>query len=191
MSEETRMIIITSDDDLIRQLAKNQWQKTHLIELDEEHPASNGNLPDWNLFAELSQLVRKRERERKISRLFFCSFDLESNHRSGLPTDSLRTGHSSTQIDTTILEHHLCHLRGQSHWIQLRRSQLCIVQSILPSQCSTFPRLSFFLSLFVRAFVSLSRRNSVVSAGHRSVRSIIRPLASVNVVDCNDVWNRE
>lgn len=52
MSEETRMIIITSNDDLIEQLAKNHWQKTRLIELDEHPPASL----DLKLFTELSQL---------------------------------------------------------------------------------------------------------------------------------------
>ena len=57
MSEETRMIIITSNDDLIEQLAKNHWQKTQLIELDERRPPAT---LDWKLFTELSQLVRRR-----------------------------------------------------------------------------------------------------------------------------------
>ena len=57
------MVIITSNDDLIRQLAQNQWQKTLLIDLDAQPSTTtrNGNLLNWNLFAELSQLVRKKK----------------------------------------------------------------------------------------------------------------------------------
>jgi hypothetical protein len=62
MTGQTKMIIITSDEDIIRQFSFNKTKNTHIIDLDNnKQPTStetDGNhIIDMALLAELSKLV--------------------------------------------------------------------------------------------------------------------------------------
>ncbi len=62
MANQTKMIIITSDEDIIRQFAFNKNQNTHIINLDNEKQIittdkDNNNI-NSDLLAQLSELVR-------------------------------------------------------------------------------------------------------------------------------------
>jgi hypothetical protein len=63
MATQTKMIIITSDEDIIRQFFLNKTKNTHIIDLDDEKQITttandNSNIMDMALLAELSDLVR-------------------------------------------------------------------------------------------------------------------------------------
>jgi hypothetical protein len=63
MASQTKMIIITSDEDIIRQFAFNKNKNTHIIDLDNNKQMAstaqnNNNIIDLDFLAELSQLVR-------------------------------------------------------------------------------------------------------------------------------------
>ncbi len=63
MAEQTKMIIITSNDDVIRQLSSNKSIKTHIIDLGNTNQTTisehNNNIIINSAFlAELSELVR-------------------------------------------------------------------------------------------------------------------------------------
>jgi hypothetical protein len=63
MPGETKMIIITSDEDIIRQFAFNKNKNTHIINLDNDKQATsttkdNNHIIDLDFLAGLSQLVR-------------------------------------------------------------------------------------------------------------------------------------
>jgi hypothetical protein len=59
---QTKMIIITSNEDVIRQFSLNNTTNTHVIDLDNDKQATsiakdNNNIINMALLAELSQLV--------------------------------------------------------------------------------------------------------------------------------------
>lgn len=64
MAGSTKMILITSDEDIIRQFTLNNNKKTHIIDLDDnKHLTSiaaenNNDIIDFNFLAHLSELVR-------------------------------------------------------------------------------------------------------------------------------------
>jgi len=63
MSSQTKMIIITSNEDIIQQLSFNKTKNTHIIDLDKNNQINlNGkddnHIIDLNLLAQLSELVR-------------------------------------------------------------------------------------------------------------------------------------
>ena len=64
MAAHTKMIIITSNEDLIRQFTSNKNTNTHIIDLDNNNkpiPAltnDNNNTINLDLLAHLSELVR-------------------------------------------------------------------------------------------------------------------------------------
>jgi hypothetical protein len=60
---QTKMIIITSDEDIIRQFALNKTKNTRIIDLDNNKQMTsitqnNNNIIDLDFLAELSQQVR-------------------------------------------------------------------------------------------------------------------------------------
>jgi hypothetical protein len=62
MADQTKMIIITSDEDIIRQFSLNNTKNTHIIDLDDDKQVTsiaktNNNIINMALLAELSQLV--------------------------------------------------------------------------------------------------------------------------------------
>lgn len=62
MSNQTKMIIITSNEDLIHQLSSNNCKDTRVINLDENNSIpsiskNNNNLFDLTFLAQLSELV--------------------------------------------------------------------------------------------------------------------------------------
>jgi hypothetical protein len=62
MADQTKMIIITSDEDIIRQFSLNKTKNTHIIDLDDDKQVTsiaktNNNIINMALLAELSQLV--------------------------------------------------------------------------------------------------------------------------------------
>ncbi len=56
MAGQTKMIIITSNEDLIRKLSSNRKINKQIIELDDEE--QNNNIINLPFLAELSELVR-------------------------------------------------------------------------------------------------------------------------------------
>lgn len=58
-NNQTKMIIITSNEDLIQQFSLNQSDNTRIIDLDENNSAStdNNNLVDLNFLVQLSEYV--------------------------------------------------------------------------------------------------------------------------------------
>jgi hypothetical protein len=63
MATQTKMIIITSDEDIIRQFYLNKSKNTRIIDLDDEKQITTtandtNNIMDMALLAELSELVR-------------------------------------------------------------------------------------------------------------------------------------
>jgi hypothetical protein len=63
MAGKTKMIIITSNEDLIRQFALNKSINTHIIDLDDNKQipsitTNDSNSIDLGLLAHLSELVR-------------------------------------------------------------------------------------------------------------------------------------
>jgi hypothetical protein len=63
MAGQTKMIIITSNEDLIQQLLTNKTTNTQIIELDHDKQVAamtsdDNNVINLSLLAELSELVR-------------------------------------------------------------------------------------------------------------------------------------
>jgi hypothetical protein len=63
MAGETKMIIITSNEDLIQQLSTKKTTNTHIIDLDDEKKVTamtkdNNNMINLAFLAELSEIVR-------------------------------------------------------------------------------------------------------------------------------------
>jgi len=63
MSTQTKMIIITSNEDLIQQFSLNKTKNTKIIDLDNNNQITlinkdNNDIIDFNLLAQLSELVR-------------------------------------------------------------------------------------------------------------------------------------
>jgi hypothetical protein len=63
MARQTKMIIITSDEDIIRQFSFNKTKNTQIIDLDNGNQVistekDNKNIINLNLLAQLSELVR-------------------------------------------------------------------------------------------------------------------------------------
>jgi hypothetical protein len=63
MAGQTKMIIITSNEDLIRQFCANKTTNTQIIELDHDKQVAamtsdDNNVINLSLLAELSELVR-------------------------------------------------------------------------------------------------------------------------------------
>jgi len=63
MATQTKMIIITSDEDIIRQFSLNKTKNTHMIDLDNANQVTSIEKDDNNtinlaLLAQLSELVR-------------------------------------------------------------------------------------------------------------------------------------
>jgi hypothetical protein len=56
MAGQTQMIVITSNEDLIRKLSSNRKINKQIIELDDEE--QNNNIINLPFLAELSELVR-------------------------------------------------------------------------------------------------------------------------------------
>jgi hypothetical protein len=62
MARQTKMIIITSDEDIIRQFSFNKVKNTHIIDLDNGKQVNstennNNNIINTNLLAQLSGIV--------------------------------------------------------------------------------------------------------------------------------------
>jgi hypothetical protein len=62
MTGQTKMIIITSDEDIIRQFSFNKTKNTHIIDLDNDKQQTStetdgNNIINMALLAELSKLV--------------------------------------------------------------------------------------------------------------------------------------
>jgi hypothetical protein len=58
MNNQTKLVIITSNEDLIRQISSNKCSRdTHIINLDDKS-SEKTNYFDLNLLAQLSELVR-------------------------------------------------------------------------------------------------------------------------------------
>jgi hypothetical protein len=62
MTGQTKMIIITSDEDIIRQFSFNKTKNTHIIDLDNNKQETStetdgNNIINMALLAELSKLV--------------------------------------------------------------------------------------------------------------------------------------
>jgi hypothetical protein len=62
MARQTKMIIITSDEDIIRQFSFNKTKNTHIIDLDNGNQVistekDNKNIINTNFLAQLSELV--------------------------------------------------------------------------------------------------------------------------------------
>jgi hypothetical protein len=62
MARQTKMIIITSDEDIIRQFSFNKTNNTHIIDLDNGNQVNstennNNNIINTNLLAQLSGIV--------------------------------------------------------------------------------------------------------------------------------------
>jgi hypothetical protein len=62
MTSQTKMIIITSDEDIIRRFYSNKSKNTHIIDLDNNKQATTtandtNNIMNMALLAELSELV--------------------------------------------------------------------------------------------------------------------------------------
>lgn len=62
MATQTKMIIITSDEDLIRQFSSTKSKNTHVIDLEDDRldqsiDTNNRTLVNMALLAELSKLV--------------------------------------------------------------------------------------------------------------------------------------
>jgi len=62
MAGQTKMLIITSDEDIIRQFSLNKTKNTHIIDLRNDNQGTsikkvNKNINDLAFFAGLSQLV--------------------------------------------------------------------------------------------------------------------------------------
>jgi hypothetical protein len=62
MAAQTKMIIITSDEDIIRQFSFNKTNNTHIIDLDNGNQVNstennNNNITNLNLLAQLSGIV--------------------------------------------------------------------------------------------------------------------------------------
>jgi hypothetical protein len=63
MATQTKMIIITSNEDLIQQFSLNKTKNTKIIDLDNTNQITlidkdNNDIIDFNLLAQLSELVR-------------------------------------------------------------------------------------------------------------------------------------
>jgi hypothetical protein len=63
MATQTKMIIITSDENIIRQFSLNKTKNTHIIDLDNANQVTSIEKDDDNkinldLLAQLSELVR-------------------------------------------------------------------------------------------------------------------------------------
>jgi hypothetical protein len=63
MATQTKMIIITSDEDIIRQFSLHKTKNTHMIDLDNANQVTSIEKDDNNtinlaLLAQLSELVR-------------------------------------------------------------------------------------------------------------------------------------
>jgi hypothetical protein len=63
MAAQTKMIIITSNEDIIRQFSLNKTTNTHIVDLDNNQQVTsiakdNNNIINLALLAELSELVR-------------------------------------------------------------------------------------------------------------------------------------
>ncbi len=72
MTGQTKMIIITSDEDIIRQFSFNKGKNTHVIDLDNNkqmlsNETDDNNMVNLALLAELSKLVRSFFFENKNS----------------------------------------------------------------------------------------------------------------------------
>jgi hypothetical protein len=62
MADETKVIIITTNEDIIRQFTLNKTKNTHIIDLDNDQQTTsitkdNGNSINLDFLAGLSQLV--------------------------------------------------------------------------------------------------------------------------------------
>jgi hypothetical protein len=63
MAGQTKMIIITADEDIIRRFSLNKTQNTHIIDLDNDNQVistekDNKKIINFNLLGQLSELVR-------------------------------------------------------------------------------------------------------------------------------------
>ncbi len=63
MAGQTKMIIITADEDIIRRFSFNKTQNTHIIDLDNDNQVistekDNKKIINFNLLGQLSELVR-------------------------------------------------------------------------------------------------------------------------------------
>ncbi len=63
MTGQTKMIIITSDEDIIRQFSLNKTTNTHIIDLDNNKQVTstakdNNNIINLDILSQLSELVR-------------------------------------------------------------------------------------------------------------------------------------
>jgi hypothetical protein len=80
MAGETKMIIITSNEDLIQQLSTKKTTNTHIIDLDDEKQVTamtkdNNNMINLALLAELSEIVRILHKKILIKIKYFLEFE--------------------------------------------------------------------------------------------------------------------
>ncbi len=80
MAGETKMIIITSNEDLIQQLSTKKSTNTHIIDLDDEKQVTamtkdNNNMINLALLAELSEIVRILHKKILIKIKYFLEFE--------------------------------------------------------------------------------------------------------------------
>jgi len=80
MAGETKMIIITSNEDLIQQLSTKKTTNTHIIDLDDEKQVTamtkdNNNMINLAFLAELSEIVRILQKKILIKIKYFVEFE--------------------------------------------------------------------------------------------------------------------